>query len=214
MPNDREDLHERFVSWLLAGAAGDPPRDVAFHAALCPECGRWIAAHDALTGINPGRAPLPPSRGLPEPAASAWPSAGRFAAATGALLVLGGAVAVGAARFMRDLPEGPAQQVLAVTGSPEGTPLSPTGVDGQVTSSAPSPGGGGIVPTPPTARPSAAPAHPRTASPRPATPKANPTPLVVTASPTPTAEPPTPTPSATPTPTPTPTPSPDPSASA
>lgn len=209
MTRESDDLHERFVSWLLAGDDHDPPRDVAFHAALCAECGRWIAAQDALSGIDPGRAPLPPSRAVTQTGSSGWQAAGRLAAATGALAVIGGVVALGAVRFLSDLPEGQAQQVLAATGSPEATPRMPTRIGGQVTA-APSPSARGNVPTPPTAHPSAAPTHRKTASPRPTAATRTPTPPAVSVTPVATATPAsaTATPSASPTPTEVPTPTP------
>lgn len=61
-PAEAPDLHHRFGAWLRAGAAGDPPRDVALHAAHCPGCRRAMAATDLLLLIDTGRAPLPPSR--------------------------------------------------------------------------------------------------------------------------------------------------------
>ncbi|MDP9271498.1 MAG: hypothetical protein M3P14_11115 [Chloroflexota bacterium] len=133
-PRVSDDLHERFVGWLLAGAEGDPPRDVAIHAALCPECGHWIAAQDALAGIDPGRAPLPPSRALAQ-AAPGWRPVVRLAAATGSLLVIGGVGALGASQLMGS-QTGTTQEVLAATGTPEATARAPTGLGGKVTAGA------------------------------------------------------------------------------
>lgn len=204
-PRVSDDLHERFVGWLLAGAEGDPPRDVAIHAALCPECGRWIAAQDALAGIDPGRAPLPPSRALPR--APGWRPVVRLAAATGSLLVIGGVGALGMNQLMAQT--GTPQEVLAATGTPEATPRAPTGLGGKVTAgAAASQTEAASSPTSTTRR---APRPTRSAS---ATKVATahaarsvaPTPTsasTATATPTPTATPTdTPTPSPTPTPTP------------
>jgi len=51
--------HERFTDWLAAGPAGDPPRDLAVHAASCPECQRQIAAMDELAMVDVGLAGVP-----------------------------------------------------------------------------------------------------------------------------------------------------------
>ena len=66
-----DDLHQRFEAWLLDGAGGDPPRDLAVHAALCPECAPKIAAFDALAAIDVAAAGPPPPL-LP---ATVWESA-------------------------------------------------------------------------------------------------------------------------------------------
>jgi len=206
-----DDLHDRFVSWLLAGALGDPPRDAAIHASLCAECGRWIAAYDALRGIDPGRAPLPRSRGVPMPQRYGWRTAGRLAAATGSLVVIGGAATLGVTQLMH-AGEDPAQGVLAATGTPGATPRPATGVGGEVTAGD-------------TASPSVtATASPNSRSPEPtlrvtrlpvppsSTPRSTPAHAVST----PTVKPatPTPTPTASASPSPTATASPTPSASA
>ena len=47
-----EDPHDRFLTWLLDGAQGDPPRDLALHASLCQACMDWVGAHDALTRMT------------------------------------------------------------------------------------------------------------------------------------------------------------------
>jgi hypothetical protein len=53
------EAHQRFRDWLQAGAEGDPPRDVAVHASVCPECRRSIAALDLLAVVDPGLASMP-----------------------------------------------------------------------------------------------------------------------------------------------------------
>lgn len=206
-----DDLHERFVSWLLAGAPGDPSRDAAIHASLCADCERWIAAHDALQGIDPGRAPLPRSRGVRVAQRYGWRTAGRLAAATGSLVVIGGVATLALTQLMH-AGEDPAQGVLSATGTPEATPRPATGVGGEVTASDtaspsatvtaspsdPSPQPtlrGARLPVPPTPTPRSTPTHvAATPTVKPATPTPTPT---ASASPSLTASPsPTPTPSA------------------
>ena len=77
------DPHGRFFAWLPDRAQGEPPRDLAVHAALCPTCMAWVAAHDALHRIDVGRAPLPPSHPTAIPRPAGLSGAGRVAAAAG-----------------------------------------------------------------------------------------------------------------------------------
>ena len=74
------DPHGRFFAWLLDGGRGDPPRDLAVHAALCATCMDWVAAHDALHRIDVGKAPLPPWHPTAVPHTARLRQAGRFAA--------------------------------------------------------------------------------------------------------------------------------------
>jgi hypothetical protein len=53
------EAHKRFQDWLIAGAEGDPPRDVAVHASVCAACQRSIDALDLLAGVNTGLASMP-----------------------------------------------------------------------------------------------------------------------------------------------------------
>ena len=53
------EAHRRFHAWLIAGAEGDPPRDVAVHASVCAGCQRSIDALDLLAGVNTGLASMP-----------------------------------------------------------------------------------------------------------------------------------------------------------
>ena len=124
-------VHERFWTWLDDGAIGEPPRDLAIHAAVCPVCAGWVRAHDALAVIDTGLAPLPSSR----PAAATVPGglrrAGRYAAAAGALLVAGGLVTFGVSQVISGsltfFPER-TQEVLGATGSPAQVSVNaPTG---------------------------------------------------------------------------------------
>ena len=59
------DSHERFREWLAAGAEGDPPRDLAVHASVCPECQQSMAALDRLAAIDPGKAGAPRQAFIP-----------------------------------------------------------------------------------------------------------------------------------------------------
>jgi len=118
-----DDPHSRFQTWLLSGPRGDPARDLALHASLCPECMRWVAAHDALTGIDLGRARMPPWRSTRPRLSMGWRVA-RLVAVTASLVVLGWGIAFGA----RQLTSGTGDrsgQVLSATGRP-GASISPS----------------------------------------------------------------------------------------
>jgi hypothetical protein len=56
-----DDLHHRFEAWLVDGAGGEPPRDLAVHAALCPDCAARVAAFDALAAVDVAAAGPPPA---------------------------------------------------------------------------------------------------------------------------------------------------------
>lgn len=224
-------LHERFLAWLEAGADGEPARDLALHASVCIECARWVAAHDALATIDPGRAPLPSSR----PAAIALPAGPRRVArwaATVSLVVAIGLLAVGVGEVLSGgivLFPHTEGGVLAATGTP--APSAHGGGSLRSATTAPStdpvspnPASSRVTPSP-TPTPSAAPRSgttaARTSAPRRSVPEApSPTPRVtpsptVVPSPTPSASPtpspsPSPTPSASPSPTPSASPSPSP----
>jgi hypothetical protein len=223
-----DDLHARFDTWLAEGAPGEPPRDAAIHASVCPECLHHSAALDALAAIDLGLAVLPPSR-VSGPAIAprrsvAW-ARGSIAAAVVVMAVVTGAIAaplLGGARDGRG-----EQRVLDATGTPEadatspstvGSPsdrvpsatasATPTASNTDPPASSASASTGGVPPPPVTSRPSASitPRASAVATPRPFTPAptaaATPTPPA----PTPTPAPPAPTPTPTPEPTPTPTP--------
>ena len=219
------DLHARFDAWLAEGALGDPPRDAAIHASVCPECLHKSAALDALQTIDLGRVAMPPSR-VPGPSVATRRSVtwarGSAVAAVVVLAVVTGAIAAPLLGGARDgVGE---QQVLDATGTPASEATSPSvgatshrasgtatatpsasGTESPTSSASASTG---LVPQPPvTARPSAATARPSAAAtPRPATPLPTAT---ATPTPTPVATPtPTPAPTATPTPIETPTPTP------
>jgi hypothetical protein len=204
------DAHGRLLAWLLDGGQGEPPRDLAVHAALCATCMDWVAAHDALHRIDVGRAPLPPWHPAVIPGHGPLIQAGRYAAVAASMLLVGGAIIVGASQILAGRAgnsQEPAGGVLAASGSPEPSP-SATSEKPSSTAS-------------PTASPSATPAQ----TPQPQEPPATTYPVFPitgrpsatiapsSGSPTrsPTASPAaTPTQAATPTITPTPTPTPSP----
>jgi hypothetical protein len=114
-------MHQRFAEWLAQGAHGDPPRDTAVHAFVCPACRREMAAFDALSAIDPSRATLPASRPVAVSGTRSFPW-WRGAAAT-AVLVMVAVVSFGAFRMLAlpvasDATETPVQAVLGGEGSP------------------------------------------------------------------------------------------------
>ena len=221
--------HQRFTDWLVAGSSGDPPRDLAVHAASCPECQRRIAAMDGLATVDLGLAGIPPAPPLAE--GFGWPVAARRSAVlVGGLALFAALAFAGWRTFLASPPAvagndpSPTQAVLGGTGSPQ-----PSSSRGRAESSAPSAPGaspsGAVTPTIPPflgspapgqspfppAQPTSGPdaTSPPGATPRPtfaATPPPQPT-APPTPEPTP---PPTPEPTAPPTPEPTPPPEPTP----
>ena len=139
--------HRRFHDWLVAAPSGDPPRELAVHAASCLECQRIVAAMDDLASVDLGLA------GLPEaPAMSgrfAWLIVTRRAAMAGAALAAFAAVAFIGWRFFLAPEEtllganslaSPTQAVQGGVGSPQ-----PSAVVGAYGS--PVPGSPGADPT-------------------------------------------------------------------
>ena len=207
------DPHLRFGEWLLAGAPGEPARDLALHASVCPGCMARIAALDLLAAVDTGHAKPPSSAALRRQPAGARRGAGRYAEALFGAIVVAGLIGLGVRVIdLRALagPAGPnadgtpAQAVLGGTGrpslTPEPTASKPAASASQTTAVTPTP-----VPqpvNPPVATPRPATPRPSTPQPSASTPGATPTPTPTSAaSATPTAEP-TLTNSPTPTPTP------------
>jgi hypothetical protein len=122
------DAHERFEQWLTAGAEGDPPRDVAVHASVCPVCSQSIAALDLLAAVDPGLAPMPAVPTGAERGRMAL--AGRLVGATAvlfaaAMLGVGVSGLIGVSRTggpVAQSSRSPEQSVLAATATPEPTP--------------------------------------------------------------------------------------------
>lgn len=175
------DAHRRFPEWLASGAPGEPPRDAALHASVCPECLAKVAALDALTGVDPGRALLPASRAALHPTrGSDLARVARFAGVSVGVVLAAGLVGVGASQLLAGrvatggpgptpTPRLPAGEVLGATGTPAvtsssaasptpaGTPTEgPTQTTGASATRAPHT----VVPTPPSATP-----RPRSPSP-------------------------------------------------
>lgn len=226
-----DDLHDRFDDWLVAGAEGEPPRDLAVHASGCDACLRSLAAVDSLQAIDIGEASLPPL-GMAATDRESTIRTLRYAVGAVAVVLLGGSVAIGAFGLLRPAQLGSPQETPSpgagvLSGVPPGAAASqPDSEQPEASASdsgkpkqSPSEGPAvavttpapqvlpHITPTPPpfgTPRPTAAPT--RTPAPT-AAPTATP---IVTPPPTPSASPsivvPTPTPTLEPTPTATPTP--------
>ena len=162
------DPHERFHLWLAAGAEGDPPRDLAVHASVCPGCRQSIAALDLLANVDPKRAAMPPAAAATE--RRGLLRAGRLTPAA-AGIVLGAVILgigasqliaiawTGTARSTATISPTPAQTVLGSEATAQPSKPSPT-LTAQtltpLTSPSPTP-----QPTPrPTARPSPRPTAP------------------------------------------------------
>jgi len=219
------DLHAQLEDWIVEGAMGDPPREVAVHATLCESCTARLGAFDALGVIDVGAAGSPPPLAAPNRlrVGVAWARRGTAVAGTvlaGILVILGLSQFVGLGGRPTGEPEGTQLAGLS-TSSDHGGPapsqreLSSIGPDAAETptSSVPATAQPGFTPGP-------LPSVPPGATPRPPTPGPSAT-AAPTSAPTPTPTPtpiptetPTPDPNQTPIATPTPTPeTPDPSAS-
>jgi len=203
--------HARFLTWLATGARGEPARDLALHASVCPECTRAIAALDLLGRIDPGLAPMPSWNGVSDEPGGLLRAA-RFAAAAAGVMLVAVVVGIGAsqlimgARVSGEVAFGsgtPAEGLLGGAGTPAASPTPQgfsNGGDSPTASPTPEPPGTPIsLPTPQaTPRPTAVPTRTPRPTPTPH-PTATPTPLV-TPSPTPVPTD-TPSPSETPAPT-------------
>jgi hypothetical protein len=197
------DPHARFSAWLAAGAHGEPPRDLALHASVCPECTGAIAAIDLLSQIDPGRAKMPFWEGAYEEPGGLIRAA-RFAAAAAGVMLVAVVVGIGAAQLIVGVrgsdgvalsSETPQQGVLGGGGTPAASSdagSAPASTATPTASPSDEPGTPFIIPTARvTPRPTAVPTR---------TPKPTPTPVVTPSS--------TPTPTDTPSPTASPTPAP------
>ncbi len=103
------DSHHLLEAWLVEGAAGDPPRELAVHASVCESCARRLGAFDSLAGVDVAAAGSPPP--LPPPtrvaAALLW---ARLATAVAGTVVAGILVVFGIS------------QLVGFVGSLEGSP--------------------------------------------------------------------------------------------
>lgn len=214
------DLHDRFAAWLIDGARGDPPRDLALHASGCERCLSAAGAFDALQAVDIGALP-PPAHSVRTSSVrrrAALIGAMRAAASAAAALLVGTALVIGASSwFGRDstgtaiATRTPGEEVLAGGPSIEPTAsgtLEPTPSPRASPSTSPSPS---ALETPASViQPTLA---PRTLAPAPTTVPVSAAPATPRPTTAPTATP-TPAPTPTPIPSASATPSPDPSASA
>jgi hypothetical protein len=232
------DPHVRFDEWLLAGARGEPQRDLALHATLCAACTARIGALDLLAAVDPGRAAQPPPLASGRRPVVGLGRAGRYAAALAGVTLAVALVGLAGWRLVElrgltervdaNAGETPGQAVLGGTGESSGT------ASAEASEAAPSTAAAAATASPvqtaaATVRPATPPVIPPAATPRPATPRpsvstspsasavpsesATPTPAGI---PTPApsgSESPTPSPTPTPAPTETPTPEPTPTPS-
>ena len=196
--------HARFSAWLASGAHGEPARDLALHASVCPECTRAITAIDLLGRIDLGSAPIPSWDGASEEPGGLL-RATRFAAAAAGVMLVAVVVGIGASQLIVGArvsgevafgSETPAQGLLGGAGTPVASPTPGSSIEAGSPTASPSQGPDPTLFVLPTARPTPRPTPAPTRTPRP------------TPTPHPTA---TPTPMPTPSPTDTPTPSPIPS---
>lgn len=213
------ELHELFSEWVSTRGiegAGDPPRDLALHAAGCERCLRSATAIDTLGAIDVGAAPPPPVRVAPADDPWRFLGVARYAVAGVALVLLAGTVAIGSSWLGSVRPTAsttlrstPGEGVLAgvpsaiVTPTPSQTPsTSPSTRESPSADASSAPTEVAVAPTivipapayqpPPPPPPTTAPTLAPTATPIPptATPIPTSTPTVApTASPTPTPTP-------------------------
>ena len=209
------DSHAQLEAWLVDGAMGDPPREIAVHATLCESCTARLGAFDALALIDVAVAGRPPLLAAPTRLRKgvAWARLATAVVGTvvaGILVVFGVSQLVGLAGPAGGPAGGPEGTELAGLSNPsDGVPAQSrqASVGDSTPAEAPIPSG---FETPlPGVTPGPLPYVPPGATPRPPIPSPS-----VTAGPIPTSAP-TPTPSETPTPDPTPseTPTPDPTPS-
>ena len=223
------DTHAQLEAWLVDGAMGDPPREIAVHATLCEACTARLGAFDALALIDVAAAGSPPPLAVPSRLriGVAWARLATVVVGTvvaGILVVFGVSQLVGLGGPAGGPAGGPEGTELAGLSNPSGgVPAQSRQESGgdSTPAEAPTPSGfetpvAGVTPGPlPSVPPGATPRPPQPTPPpppsfdptaAPPTPEPIPTP---TPSPTPTLEP-SPTPDPTPTPTPETTPDPSP----
>ena len=208
------DLHDRFRSWLLDGARGEPARDAALHASACAQCLADVAALDALRGVDVsgGDVRFLPA-GAPGPMRTAGMRALRAVSGVAAvgLLVIAAMVGAGAlqentgspgvAADATDSPDG--EGILAGGPSPAVAASASSGA-ASPTASATESGRASVEPASSEEASGATPTLPPFVAPPPPAITPGPT-AAVTPGPTPAATP-VPTAPATPAPTPVPTP--------
>jgi Fibronectin type III domain len=123
------DSHHLLEEWLVEGAVGDPPRELAVHASVCESCARRLGAFDSLAGVDVGAAGSPPPlRPLTRlTIALAWARTGTAVAGVvvaGILVVFGATQLVGIMGILSPPPSGgvavvsPSGVVAGDTGGP------------------------------------------------------------------------------------------------
>jgi hypothetical protein len=126
------DPHHLLEDWLADGAVGDPPREVAVHAAVCDACARRLGAFDGLALVDVTAAGSPP----PLPARGrfaiglAWARAGTAVAGAvlaGIIVVFAGSQLVGMVGGLPDASDGAGFVSPSPDGSipTDGTSVSP-----------------------------------------------------------------------------------------
>ena len=150
------EAHRRFQEWLLTGAEGDPARDLALHASVCPSCQKSIAALDLLAIVDPGLAAMPAAATLA--ARGGMLRTQRLAGAAAGVIFSAVILGIGASQLIslsrRSVPtalasQTPSTSLIVDTATPEPSPSSPGESLSQLESASPTP-----IPTPvPTPRP-------------------------------------------------------------
>lgn len=123
------DSHHLLEAWLIEGAIGDPPRELAVHAAVCDSCARRLGAFDSLATVDVSAAGSPPPAAAPSRLVLALAWARRGGAVLGT--VVAGVIVVFAASQLAGLVGGlpaPSDGVAFETGSAEPTPDEPGSV--------------------------------------------------------------------------------------
>ncbi len=124
--------HERFTAWLLAGAEGDPPRDLAVHASVCPACRASIAAFDRLDLVDPGAAPIPARTG--PVSRGVLVRAGRAAGAAVGVIIAATVLGVGGWQLIDAARGGPGGGIAQATQTPDQNVLGGSGTPGATVS--------------------------------------------------------------------------------
>jgi hypothetical protein len=192
------DSHAQLEAWLVEGAMGDPPREIAVHATLCESCAARLGAFDALALIDVAAAGSPPPRAAPSRVRMgvAWARLGAAVVGTvvaGIILVFGASQLLGLATQTGG-PNAPQLAAVASSSvgdeagqSPELSSIEPDATGTLTPEASATPQAGvtpGPLPNPPPATP-----RPPQPTPPPPQPSLGPTPPPPTPAPTPTPVP-------------------------
>jgi hypothetical protein len=93
------DSHHLLEAWLVDGAVGDPPRELAVHASVCESCARRLGAFDSLATIDVDAAGSPPPLAAPTRVA-VWLAWARLTTAVAGTVVAGILVVFGATQLV------------------------------------------------------------------------------------------------------------------